>query len=183
MTISCCIKLFDTFVYLALAWYLLEVWPSTIGVSKPADFILRRSFWFTDPSADAGSTSESESYYHQRLSRQRNGAFTLLPTTADDLAEGIELNPIQNPLITASPPVNGVVTDGAVSQQTDLSPEADTAHPSEPLDTDSVSDPTISVHSLRKTYDKKLVVNHVRLDLHENQIFALLGHNGAGKVL
>ena len=42
--------------------------------------------------------------------------------------------------------------------------------------------PTVSVLGLRKTHDSTLVVNHVHLDLYEHQIFALLGHNGAGIV-
>lgn len=39
----------------------------------------------------------------------------------------------------------------------------------------------IQVRGLRKVYDKKVAVNDLNLNMYENQITVLLGHNGAGK--
>lgn len=39
----------------------------------------------------------------------------------------------------------------------------------------------IQVRGLRKVYDKKVAVNNLSLNMFENQITVLLGHNGAGK--
>jgi len=43
--------------------------------------------------------------------------------------------------------------------------------------------PTVEVNKLRKTFGSQVSVNHLSFKMYENQIFALLGHNGAGKVL
>lgn len=42
--------------------------------------------------------------------------------------------------------------------------------------------PTVVVHQLRKTFGRNTVVNNLSFTMYENQIFSLLGHNGAGKV-
>jgi len=43
--------------------------------------------------------------------------------------------------------------------------------------------PTVVVNSLRKSYGSQIAVNDLSFKMYENQIFALLGHNGAGKVI
>lgn len=43
--------------------------------------------------------------------------------------------------------------------------------------------PTVAVHQLRKTFGRNTVVNNLSFTMYENQIFSLLGHNGAGKVI
>lgn len=42
--------------------------------------------------------------------------------------------------------------------------------------------PTVAVNRLRKTFGSQVAVNDLSFKMYENQIFALLGHNGAGKV-
>lgn len=42
-------------------------------------------------------------------------------------------------------------------------------------------DAGIQVRGLRKVYDKKVAVNNLTLNMYEDQITVLLGHNGAGK--
>lgn len=41
--------------------------------------------------------------------------------------------------------------------------------------------PSVVVEKLRKTYGPKRVINNLSFKMYENQIFSLLGHNGAGK--
>ena len=45
----------------------------------------------------------------------------------------------------------------------------------------SRADLAISVRGLTKSYDGRVVVNGVDLDVAQGEIFALLGPNGAGK--
>jgi len=59
--------------------------------------------------------------------------------------------------------------------------EADMQVPFEKANEAIVGAPTIDVKQLRKTYGSKSVVNQLSFKMYENQIFALLGHNGAGK--
>lgn len=42
--------------------------------------------------------------------------------------------------------------------------------------------PTVVVNALRKTFRGQVAVNDLSFKMYENQIFSLLGHNGAGKV-
>jgi ABC-type polysaccharide/polyol phosphate transport system ATPase subunit len=42
--------------------------------------------------------------------------------------------------------------------------------------------PTVIIQHLRKTFKTFLAVDELNFNMYENQIFALLGHNGAGKV-
>jgi ABC-type multidrug transport system fused ATPase/permease subunit len=54
--------------------------------------------------------------------------------------------------------------------------------PCEPVNETLLGAPTVSVSKLKKTYGSQTVVNDLSFNMYENQIFALLGHNGAGKV-
>ena len=54
--------------------------------------------------------------------------------------------------------------------------------PSEKVNENLLGAPTVEVNKLRKTFGSQTVVNDLSFNMYENQIFALLGHNGAGKV-
>lgn len=54
--------------------------------------------------------------------------------------------------------------------------------PMEPANESLLGPPTVIIHKLNKTYGKQKAVNDLSFNMYENQIFALLGHNGAGKV-
>lgn len=53
--------------------------------------------------------------------------------------------------------------------------------PFEVVNEDSFGTPTGRVLSLSKSFGDQRVVNKLKIDLYQNQIFVLLGHNGAGK--
>lgn len=44
-----------------------------------------------------------------------------------------------------------------------------------------MTNPIVSITNVKKNYGKKEVVKKISLDIHQGEIFALLGHNGAGK--
>jgi hypothetical protein len=54
--------------------------------------------------------------------------------------------------------------------------------PNERVNETLLGPPTVAVSKLTKTYGDTTVVNDLTFNMYENQIFALLGHNGAGKV-
>ena len=70
--------------------------------------------------------------------------------------------------------MNGVEEDG-----TSAVPSIPTEEANEAL----LGPPAIVVNKLCKTYGQQVSVNDLSFKMYENQIFALLGHNGAGKVL
>lgn len=54
--------------------------------------------------------------------------------------------------------------------------------PEEAVNQTLLGAPTVIINKLRKTFGTQLAVNNLSFQMYENQIFALLGHNGAGKV-
>ena len=54
--------------------------------------------------------------------------------------------------------------------------------PIEPVDESITGNPTVIVQKLCKSFGVQKVLNDLSFNMYENQIFALLGHNGAGKV-
>jgi ABC-type polysaccharide/polyol phosphate transport system ATPase subunit len=56
------------------------------------------------------------------------------------------------------------------------------AIPIEIVDERVLGPPTVVVKNLRKSFGSFVALNDLTFDMYENQIFALLGHNGAGKV-
>lgn len=54
--------------------------------------------------------------------------------------------------------------------------------PTEQVNESLLGRPTVVVNKLRKTFGNQVSVNDLSFKMYENQIFALLGHNGAGKV-
>mmetsp|Transcript_6715 Transcript_6715/g.15361 ORF Transcript_6715/g.15361 Transcript_6715/m.15361 type:complete len:1436 (+) Transcript_6715:45-4352(+) len=53
--------------------------------------------------------------------------------------------------------------------------------PTEAANEELLGAPTVVVNKLRKTFGSQVSVNDLSFSMYENQIFALLGHNGAGK--
>ena len=54
--------------------------------------------------------------------------------------------------------------------------------PTEKVNESLLGAPAVVVNRLRKTFGSQVSVNDLSFSMYENQIFALLGHNGAGKV-
>ena len=61
-------------------------------------------------------------------------------------------------------------------------PIEDSTIPIEEVNEQLLGSPTVEVSKLRKTFGSQVSVNDLSFKMYENQIFALLGHNGAGKV-
>lgn len=74
-------------------------------------------------------------------------------------------------------------TDSKVGVESlDLIENGTTKFPEEQANEDLLGSPSITVQHLRKSFGGNKVVNGLSFKMYENQIFALLGHNGAGKV-
>lgn len=71
----------------------------------------------------------------------------------------------------------------AVSQEDpEAAIEMTTAIPVEKVNEELLGAPTVAVHKMRKSFGDFVALNDLSFNMYENQIFALLGHNGAGKV-
>ena len=152
--------LLDAVVFAFLSWYLSQVMPSSIGVQRSPWFLLEPSYWRTATSK--GDTSDGADNRSNPLtgSLLDNEASTGHLTEADFVKCPYE-------------PANrrGAVTSTGASRDT------------------AIGAPTVSIRALKKTFGANPVdgsggfvaVNELSFDMHEGQIFSLLGHNGAGK--
>ena len=125
--------LLDSAVFCFLAWYLGQVMPSDVGISRPPWFIFMPSYWLGagegQPDADTDGTVNPIS----------------MPSTRISGEEGNE----------------------------------EPTHPMEVADPQLVGEATVSVKKLKKTFGTFHAVKGLSFDMYEDQIFSLLGHNGA----
>lgn len=141
----------DLFIYAILAWYFAQVWPSKVGVRKPFYFPLTVSYWFPN---SQGS----------RLLQNNNN------NRASQDNDCLKITNNNN--------------DQKVGVESQVDPELGlegNRPPIEDADETVVGKPAVVVKNLRKTFNGQVAVNNLSLKMYENEIFALLGHNGAGK--
>ena len=62
----------------------------------------------------------------------------------------------------------------------DESGTAKVSVPTEEANEGILGHPKVTVTGLKKTFGHQIAVNNLSFKMYENQIFALLGHNGAG---
>ena len=172
--------MFDAVVYLFLAYFLSEVFPSIYSTSKPIVYFTESiKKWVSDRILFMGFVPINR-YSSSSMNYNRIHSATSTEIRGDDGDEEvtIQMNPI---LTTTSINANTVHT----SDDTYNNSHTNTVYPSEPdslTDRRNRSPASITINRLRKTYNGQLAVNHVSLDLYEGEVFALLGHNGAGMV-
>ena len=182
--------MFDALVYLFLAYFLSEVFPSIYSTSKPIVYFTESiKKWVSDriffmgfvPINRYSSASSSMNYnpIHSATNTEIRG------DDEDDEEEvAIEMNPI---LTTTNINTNINMSTSNTIHTSDNTynthNNTNTVYPSEPdslTDIRNRSPASITINRLRKTFNGQLAVNHVSLALYEGEVFALLGHNGAG---
>lgn len=180
----------DIAIYHFLAYYLSEVWPSKYSVSKPLNFIFYTAF-FQHPLFFYTFTQPSNPLTFQPVPNliSIDNSNVTSNETMNESIDGVQMNPIH----TRFQSYNSITLD--CNREVDVSPvdeskhheitpsdsfQGSTTYTSEIFLAEQDIEPTIQIRDLRKTYGDKLVVNHVSFDMYEGQIFALLGHNGAG---
>ena len=163
----------DVFIYSLLAWYFSQVMPSSLGVRKPFYFVLLPSYWCPrcpnrSPSSNIGRG----------------------PVTHTCPEEGAGVSPSSS---------NAECGGGRRCARVDCLDGEHNHHsnehgsggggrgvhvPTEEVNEHLLGAPTVVVDRLCKTFHgaASMAVNFLSFDMYENQIFALLGHNGAGKV-
>jgi ATP-binding cassette, subfamily A (ABC1), member 3 len=144
---------------LILAWYFSEIWPSDVGVRKPIYFPLMPSYWFPKSIARSRSTKATN---NSDCLTGSNGTKVIAVSSAANNEDGVEMR----------------------AQQLCLTEEGGQAADSIPIEKVNeklLGSPVVVVKNLRKTFGSATVVNDLSFTMYENQIFALLGHNGAGK--
>ena len=175
----------DAVIYLFLAYFLSEVFPSIYSISKPIVYFTESiKKWVSDRILFMGFVP-----INRYSSSNFNSSYNPIHSTAttdnraddgDDEEVTIQMNPI---LTHTNMNINASNTIHTSDNTYNTHNNTNTVYPSEPdslTDIRNRSPATITINRLRKTYNGQLAVNHVSLDLCEGEVFALLGHNGAG---
>lgn len=152
----------DAVLYGLLAWYLDAVWQGNHGIPRKFYYFLTPSYWFgefdcvstrqpLDYSASVSYTSSADRPKKETASPTKNGS-----------SDSLESNDETDPLVVSSR--------------------------NQPyLDYGASGTPALRLENLSKTFEfsctklKKLAVSNLSLTVEQDQLLALLGHNGAGK--
>lgn len=161
----CVIMYCDIFIFGFLGWYFDQVLPSEFGVRKPWNFIFDRNYWFD---GESGARPVKISPKAKKSKLQRANSDSNIESSGVALAV-LERKKLLNSTISITPSILEEM-------------EAGTSSPFEKVDETVTGPPSIIVNHLCKTFGTQKAVNHLSLKMYEDQIFALLGHNGAGKV-
>ena len=166
----------DTFLYLALGWYLEQVVPRQYGVARPFYFFLQPSYWksvfcccYNNENNNTNSNgnvarSSQVSLPGSQFSSSVTTAYTTGMVESSEMVDG---NDLHN-------------TDTDIDNTDDRYNNADF----ESMNGSGLN-ATVQIQNLVKRYTKNPdippAVNHLNLSMYESQITCLLGHNGAGK--
>ncbi len=166
----------DTVLYFIIALYLEQVLPSDYGLRRPWYFVFKPSFWFSCCKGNKHSRSNSDTL--------------LLPNRSTPAGAGAGAGGTATTGAAASGPHYGSDSEhpeGKTHHHDSAEHyEQDAGSHIEPVAPNLRGTELVSVRALQKIFPGKdgkpfKAVRGLTLDMYEGQIFALLGHNGAGK--
>nr|QNH67856.1 ATP-binding cassette transporter subfamily A member 1-like protein X2 [Brachionus rotundiformis] len=152
MSTMCIILLFDSVLYLILAWYIEALFPGEYGVPKKWYFPLQKSYWSGETTIAHNDDNKKTQSKHKKCLTEKFIDFISKKKVIDqeDLKFKNFSSPISIDAIDPSP------VDEAIG---------------------------IEIKNLHKIYSrgKNHALKGLTVNFYENELTALLGHNGAGK--
>ena len=174
----------DAALYTALALYLTEVVPQEFGVPQHPLFLANPAFWA--PVAYGPPGRPFVEAWRAFLGGKRTSTTSSKKSAGDDLTARTLLSDVDGEGEGEHP--SSLHHPGLTAREASQRPAAgDTIErPGHDLLERGRAGKCLTVRGLRKVYPNtpdgaKAAVESVSLDMYEDQIFALLGHNGAGK--
>ena len=171
-SMSTCYIMFtaDFFIYLFLGYYLQNVIPHEYGVAKPWYFLFLPSYWFGD------------------CCKKKNSDLAYEPTEkksekVKEITKKVE-NGQNEEVVTEKIVIQDIVSESSNNSIFDDNPhkdEDDFQNEDIYRDKNKKND-VFMLREVTKVYgDGKMACNSISFNLFRNEIFALLGRNGAGK--
>jgi ABC-type multidrug transport system fused ATPase/permease subunit len=178
-SLSTCYIMFtiDFFIYLFLGWYLQNVIPHEFGVAKPWYFLFL-------PSYLCGGCCKKKNNKNKLVYEKNEEK----PEEFDKKKNGINVEEVENGIATEKILIEDV-NSSKVSQSSNNSIFDDNPHKGD-LDFQNEDiyrdrnkkNDVFMLREVTKVYgDGKMACNKISFNLFRNEIFALLGRNGAGK--
>ena len=155
------------FLYMFLGFYLQNVLPQKYGMNQPFYFLFTKSYW--------GFGEKNEKSNINNI----------------DFGKNIEIIPVKNPnnnygndIIDTKTSLNN--EKGSIWRKTTIPNELNNNHFLETNgnnNIDHINNDILRIRNIIKLFGDKLVLDNLSFDLYRNEIFVLLGHNGAGKTV
>jgi len=167
----------DFFIYLFLGWYLQNVIPHEFGVAKPWYFLFLPSYWCGDC---CKKKNKKNNLVYEKSEEK--------PEQVDPNKNKINVEEVENGIATEKILVEDV-NSSKVSSSSNNSIFDDNPHKGDMdfqnediyRDRNKKND-VFMLREVTKVYgDGKMACNKISFNLFRNEIFALLGRNGAGK--
>ena len=173
-SIATCYIMFtvDFFLYLFLGYYLQNVIPHEYGVAKPLYYIFMPSYWFGDCCSKKKEIYQPNNKLANEINNQDNqeNQDNTVHAMIDNEKKEDNLDKISNQSSNSS-----IFDDNPHKNEIDFQNEDIYRDKSRKND-------VFLLRNITKVYsDGKMAVNDVSFNLFRNEIFALLGRNGAGK--
>ena len=178
-SISTCYIMFtvDFFIYLFLGYYLQSVIPHEYGVAKPWYFIFLPSYWF----GDCCKKKKNDFFDEQNENNsEKIGTINLDVDNNKNITKNGEsiIQEINGDLISNN---SHSINNSSIFDDNPHKGEIDFQNEDIYKDKDKNND-VFMLRKVTKIYgDKKMACNNISFNLFRNEIFALLGRNGAGK--
>jgi len=173
-SISTCYIMFtiDFFIYLFLGYYLQNVIPHEYGVAKPWYFIFLPSYWFGDCCKRKKKKSNDLVY-----EKKEEKPGQVIPNKIEEVQENgmatekIFIEDVDSSRVSSN---NSIFDDNPHKDDKDFQ--------NEDIYRDRSKNDVFMLRDVTKVYgDGKMACNKISFNLFRNEIFALLGRNGAGK--
>ena len=176
---TCCIMFTaDFFIYLFLGYYLQNVIPHEYGVAKPWYFLFLPSYWF----GDCCKKKNSNLVYEQVEKKEKEEKIEKIEVETKKVENGQNEEVVAEKIIIKD--VEDDVSENSNNSIFDNNPhegEEDFQNEDIYRDKNKKTD-VFMLRNVTKVYgDGKMACNNISFNLFRNEIFALLGRNGAGK--
>ena len=179
------ISVFDTyiificniFLYMFLGFYLHNVLPQKYGINHPLNFLFTKTYWGFDTKDGINNTNIKIQEEYNINNNKINNNFELIKIN-NNPRNNINNN---NLLLTTK-------SNSNMKKSISISTISTEKNPNEYFQTtkgylNNNNNDILKIKNIKKSFKDKLVLNNLSFNLYRNEIFVLLGHNGAGKTV
>ena len=183
------ISVFDTyiificniFLYMFLGFYLHNVLPQKYGINYPLNFLFTKSYWGFD-------TNYSINNPIIKIQEVNKNNININNNINNNL-ELIKINNNPRNIFSNNNLLLTTKSNSNIKKSISLSTISIEKTPNEYFQTtkgyinNKNNNDILEIKNIRKSFEHKLVLNNLSFNLYRNEIFVLLGHNGAGKTV
>ena len=150
-------------IYMFLGFYLKNVLPQKYGISQPFYFLFTKSYW--------GFSETKSSYVNINNNTKKATNYKICNEKFYDN----NINIINTESNFNHEKQNSTIQDDVINN--------DYFEETKKYENYDINSDYLEIKNIKKSFGTKLVLNNLSLKLYKNEIFVLLGHNGAGKTV